>query len=141
MIQLNFYLDTDQELGGMIHIITSENFLKEKWYTFGYHLKLETDLLNEIETTCTNPNQCTRRVILHWRGINKPESGTDGYTSWEPVATALTKVGLSNLARKIKHYFNPPLQPEATNQGVFCPLCNEYHGDDLQQHASSKLYT
>ncbi|XP_019854550.1 PREDICTED: uncharacterized protein LOC109583576 isoform X1 [Amphimedon queenslandica] len=135
----SFSIDTDQELGEMIHIITSENFLKEKWYTFGYHLKLETDLLNEIETTCTNPNQCTRRVILHWRGINKPESGTDGYTSWEPVATALTQVGLNNLARKIKRHFNPPIEPEATNQGVYCSLCNEYHGDGLQQHASSTI--
>ena len=133
-----FYLDTDPDLGAIILIITSENFLKEKWYVFGYHLKLETDLLNEIETTCTNTNQCTRRVILYWRGKNKSESGTDGYASWEPVATALTNVGLSNLALKIKRHFNPPLEPEATNQGVYCSLCGMYHGDDLQQHEPSK---
>ena len=133
-------LDNDPELGDILQIIASEDYLKEKWYTFGFYLNLDTGLLNEIETTCTSTIQCTRKVILYWRGKNKTEACTSGYATWEPLTVALVKIGLPDLAHKIKDHFKSP-PPESTSlKGVYCSLCIDYHlkPDDFQQRIPSK---
>ena len=143
-------LDNDPELGDILHIIASEDYLKEKWYTFGYNLNLDTGLLNEIETSCTSTIQCTRKVILYWRGKNKTESCTSGYATWEPLAVVLVKIGLPDLAHRIKNHFkSPPPEPQleaslssstSNYKGVYCKLCDKIHlnFDDFQQHVPSK---
>ncbi|XP_019854570.1 PREDICTED: uncharacterized protein LOC109583595 isoform X2 [Amphimedon queenslandica] len=144
----SFSIENDPDLGDILHIITSENYLNNNWYAFGYYLKLDTGLLNEIETLCTSTIQCTRRTILHWRNKNKTGLNIPGYISWEPLAIALVKVGFPNLAHKIKDHFQAPPEPEFdpcfTTQGyngIYCSLCDDYHlnFEELKQHVPSSL--
>ena len=53
--------------------------------------------------------------------------------SWQPIADALVKIGLSDLAHKVRDHFTPPspvaVEPleESAPNGVYCKLCNQYH--------------
>lgn len=101
----------------MLHVITMNDYLKDKWYIFGYHLKLNTGELNEIEMSSTSTIQCTRKVVLHWRSANKTKS-------YEPLAAALAKVDLSWLAHRLQDYFSTKHESPT---GVYCSLCKIYH--------------
>ena len=91
--------------------------MTDKWYNFGYCLKLTVGLLNEIDVSSTSNIQRTRKVILYWRSVNKTES-------YEPLAAALAKVKLSWLAHRLQDHFSPKHESPT---GVYCSLCEEYH--------------
>ena len=116
------YVDTDPVLVDILNIISSENDLQEMWFNFGTNLGLTITQLHEIELTCNEPLHCTR-VLLHWRVNNST-------ASWQPIADALVKIGLSDLAHKVHDHFTlpsatavEPLDKSAPN-GV---LCDQYH--------------
>ena len=130
------FLENDTVLGDCLRIIATKGKLEEMWFDFGYSLGLTVGQLQEIGTTSTGTIQCTRRVILHWRGMNISES-------WEPLATALAKIGFQDLAHKLQENFNTRPESDASlsyYQGVYCSLCDKYHlnFDDFQQHVPSK---
>ena len=128
-------------LGDFLRIIATGGNLKEKWFDFGYNLDLTISQLNKIESISTSPVQCTRRVILHWRNVNRSET-------WEPLAKALAKIDLHDLAHKLKDHFDPPSEPEPVAtlaecwKGIYCRLCDEYHlkFDNIKQHLPSKSW-
>ena len=117
----------------MLHVITMNDYLKDKWYNFGYHLKLNIGKLNEIEMSSTSTIQCTRKVVLHWRSVNKTKS-------YEPLAAALAKVDLSWLAHRLQDYFSTKHESPT---GVYCSLCKIYHPEleNTPQAVPGMLYS
>ena len=71
-------LETDPFFGKILNIITNEDYLKGKWFNFGYELGLTIGQLDNIETKYQNPLQCTRKVVLQLR-VKKRSA------LWEPL--------------------------------------------------------
>ena len=120
-----YNVDTDPFLVDVLNVISSKDVLQKKWFNFGINLGLTIGQLDEIELTCSEPLRCTR-VLLHWRVNNFT-------ASWQPIADALVKIGLSDLAHKVCDHFTPPsasaVEPleESAPNGVYCKLCDQYH--------------
>ena len=102
-------------------------------------MNLNLGQLLEIELTSIDPIQRTRKVIIHWRDQNRLES-------WEPLAAALAKIGLKDLAHRVKDHFDSPSalesEPEVKEdhyKGVYCNLCEDYHlkPESIQQEVPS----
>ena len=88
-------LATDPLFGKILNIITNENYLREKWFNFGYELGLTVFELGDIEIRYRDPLRCTRKVLLQWRLHNKG-------ASCEPITKALREVGLTDLAEDVQ---------------------------------------
>ena len=123
-------LATDPFFGKILNIITSEDYLKGKWFNFGYELGLTVGQLNNIEMRYQDHLQCTRKVLLQWRVNNRS-------ASWEPLTEALHKIGLTELAVNVEHHFTVP-QTQEELEGIYCSFCNEYHCKTLI-HAKEKI--
>lgn len=104
----------------MLQIITTEKCVYDMWFIFGYHIGISVPVLNGIEAHCTTSVQCTRQAILHWRTKNKT-------ASWKPLAEALVKVGLPDVAHKLRDRFVPNKEKSPRKTGQYCSLCKKNH--------------
>ena len=93
------------------------------WFAFGLVLGLTVGQLHDIEVTCHDPLQCTRKVLLQWRVKNES-------ASWQPLTEALRKIGLMELANDVEYHFTAQEKPQTPVEvdGIYCSLCNKYHG-------------
>ncbi|XP_019854352.1 PREDICTED: uncharacterized protein LOC109583441 [Amphimedon queenslandica] len=116
-----FSKDNDPDLGDMLQIITIEKCVNDIWFNFGYHIGISVPVLNGIEAHCTTSDQCTRQVIFHWRSKNKT-------ASWKPLAEALVKAGLPDVAHKLRDRFVlSKAEASSRETGRYCSLCKKIH--------------
>lgn len=88
----------DPLFGKILNIITNKNYLREKWFNFGFELGLTAFELGDIEIRYRDPLRCTREILLQWRLHNKS-------ASCEPITKALHEVGLADLAKDVQLNF------------------------------------
>lgn len=103
-------IETDETLLQILLLIlnTSEDHFKEKWFIFGWVLKLTMPQLHDIEFTYKSIHQCVREIIFLWRSQNTT-------ASWKLVADALDKAELKTLADQLRHKFEGQ-PPNATSE-------------------------
>ena len=96
---LTHIIDTDPFFGELL-ICCDDEQLNKNWFKFGYQLGLTSVELYKIKP---NYDEALRYigVIEYWRFNNPTES-------WQPIADALVKIGLSDLAQKVHDHFTPP---------------------------------
>ena len=92
--------------------------LQSHWMKFGYHLNLPIQELHKIEINVgKDSTRCTKQVLFLWRRLNPA-------ASWEPIAEALKRSGLSLLSAIVTK--------QCTNPGpTFCQTCQCTHGLDF----------
>ena len=92
--------------------------LHSNWLEFGHHLDLPIKELYRIEEKVgQDGKRCIRHVLFLWRRLNLT-------ASWEPIAEALQKSGLSLLSDIVTQRY--------TNPGpTFCQTCQCAHGVDF----------
>ena len=97
---LKHIIDTDPFFGELL-ICCNDEQLNKNWFNFGYQLGLTVDQLYKIQPNFDEALYYVG-VLQYWRAINNTTE------SWQPIADAFVKIGLSDLGQKVRDHFTPP---------------------------------
>ena len=91
------YYYLDQAINLDILLIQLKPTVTDKWYQFGEAIGVPKEILEECTRYPTD--QSLVEILDNWLRNHS------GQPSWKEIAEALTKIGLQELSRNIKHVY------------------------------------